>query len=105
MLAIVLFIFAIWSDKIKVRSPFIMAGLIMCCIGFAINISDVSIGVKYFGTFFCVAGSYAAFPGVVAWYVHCGIAVTIREKDVMMTPSIQPGLEIISQANTNAVWE
>ena len=77
----------------------------MCCIGFAINISDVSIGVKYFGTFFCVAGSYAAFPGVVAWYVHCGIAVTIREKDVMMTPSIQPGLEIISQANTNVVWE
>jgi len=39
----------------------------MCLLGFSINISDVSGGVKYFGTFFCVAGSYAAFPGVVAW--------------------------------------
>lgn len=41
----------------------------MCLIGFAINISEAPIGVKYFGTFFCVSGSYAAFPGIVAWYV------------------------------------
>lgn len=39
----------------------------MCAIGFAINLADVPIGVKYFGTFFCVSGSYAAFPGIVAW--------------------------------------
>ena len=49
------------------RSPFILAGLTMCLIGFAINISDARIGVKYFGTFLCVSGSYAAFPGVVSW--------------------------------------
>ena len=41
----------------------------MCLIGFTINISNVTTAVKYFGTFFCVAGSYAAVPGVVAWYV------------------------------------
>lgn len=41
----------------------------MLTIGFAINISNVAPGVKYFGTFLCVAGSYAPFPGVVAWYV------------------------------------
>ncbi|EPQ50490.1 MFS general substrate transporter [Gloeophyllum trabeum ATCC 11539] len=64
---IVLLIFALWSDRIKKRSPFIMAGLIMLLIGFVINITDAPIGAKYFGTFFCVAGSYAAFPGVVAW--------------------------------------
>ncbi|KAL4251559.1 MFS transporter superfamily protein [Abortiporus biennis] len=64
---IVLLIFAWWSDKIQKRSPFILAGLVMLLIGFAINISEAPIGVKYFGTFFCVAGSYAAFPGVIAW--------------------------------------
>ncbi|KAJ6521968.1 MFS general substrate transporter [Mycena vulgaris] len=64
---IVLFVFAYWSDKIQKRFPFILAGLLMCLTGFAINISTAPSGVKYFGTFFCVAGSYAAFPGVVAW--------------------------------------
>ena len=67
--AIILLIFAVWSDRVKMRYPFILAGLVMLTIGFAINISDVPIGVKYFGTFFCVSGSYAAFPGVVAWCV------------------------------------
>ncbi|KAG6862812.1 hypothetical protein C0993_001390, partial [Termitomyces sp. T159_Od127] len=64
---IVLYIFAYLSDKMKMRSPFILAGLLMCAFGFAINISNVTHGVKYFGTFFVVAGSYSAFPGVVAW--------------------------------------
>ncbi|KAJ7723566.1 MFS general substrate transporter [Mycena metata] len=64
---IVLFIFAYWSDKIQKRSPFIFGGLLMLLVGFSINISNAPSGVKYFGTFFCVAGSYASFPGVVAW--------------------------------------
>jgi len=63
----VLFVFAWYSDKIKMRFPFILAGLCMCLMGFSINISNAKPGVKYFGTFFCVAGSYAAFPGIVAW--------------------------------------
>lgn len=63
----VLYAFAHYSDKLQLRSPFISAGLVMCLIGFTINISNVPHGVKYFGTFFCVAGSYAAFPGIVAW--------------------------------------
>ncbi|KAI5118655.1 hypothetical protein M0805_002575 [Coniferiporia weirii] len=62
-----LLLFGHYSDKTKLRSPFILLGLTMCLIGFSINISDASVGVKYFGTFFCVAGSYAAFPGVVTW--------------------------------------
>ncbi|KAG5636842.1 hypothetical protein H0H81_006635 [Sphagnurus paluster] len=63
----VLYAFAHYSDKIKMRSPFIIGGLTMCLFGFAINISNASHGVKYFGTFFIVAGSYSAFPGIVAW--------------------------------------
>jgi MFS family permease len=64
---IVLFFFAYYSDKLKIRSPFILAGLTMCLIGFSINISDAPKGVKYLGTFFCVTGSYAAVPGVISW--------------------------------------
>ncbi|TFK86776.1 MFS general substrate transporter [Polyporus arcularius HHB13444] len=58
---------AIWSDRIKKRWPFVLAGLVYCLVGFVINIVDVPIGVKYFGTFLIVAGAYAGFPGVVAW--------------------------------------
>ncbi|KAI0325823.1 MFS general substrate transporter [Cubamyces sp. BRFM 1775] len=58
---------AIWSDKLKMRYPFVLSGLVYILVGFAINISNVSIGAKYFGTFLVVAGSYASFPGVVAW--------------------------------------
>ncbi|KAL5478623.1 hypothetical protein ACEPAI_2808 [Sanghuangporus weigelae] len=64
---ITLLLFGHYSDKTKLRSPFILLGLTMCLIGFTINITHASSGVKYFGTFFCVAGSYAAFPGVVTW--------------------------------------
>ncbi|KAJ8469685.1 hypothetical protein ONZ45_g16812 [Pleurotus djamor] len=62
-----LFTFAHYSDKLRIRSPFIIVGLMMSLFGYAINISNASSGVKYFGTFFVVAGSYAPFPGVVAW--------------------------------------
>ncbi|KAJ6601925.1 MFS general substrate transporter [Mycena vulgaris] len=64
---LVLLIFAYWSDRIQKRSPFILAGLLMCLTGFSINILNAPSGVKYFGTFLCVAGAYSAFPGVVAW--------------------------------------
>jgi len=64
---IVLLAFAHYSDKYRIRSPFILAGLTMCLIGFSINISDASAGVKYFGTFFCVVGSYAGLPAAIAW--------------------------------------
>ncbi|RPD60527.1 MFS general substrate transporter [Lentinus tigrinus ALCF2SS1-6] len=57
----------IWSDRIQIRSPFVFAGLSLCLIGFAINISDASIGVKYFGTFLIVAGGYSSIPALLAW--------------------------------------
>lgn len=76
--ATVLLIFAHYSDKTKLRSPFILLGLTMCLIGFSINISNASHGVKYFGTFFCIAGSYAAFPGIVTWYLFLFCLVRIH---------------------------
>ncbi|KAG2067218.1 MFS general substrate transporter [Suillus decipiens] len=62
-----LLVFAHYSDKLKMRYPFILVGLTMCLIGFSINISAAPVGVKYFGTFFIVTGSYGAFPGVISW--------------------------------------
>ena len=65
---IMLIIFAIWSDRVKMRSPFLFAALLISLAGFVINISDAPIGAKYFGTFLCMGGLCAAFPGTVAWY-------------------------------------
>ncbi|OSC99289.1 MFS general substrate transporter [Trametes coccinea BRFM310] len=56
-----------WSDDVKMRSPFVLAGLVFCLTGFAINAADVSIGAKYFGTFLVVIGGYAGFPGNMTW--------------------------------------
>ncbi|EJD01968.1 MFS general substrate transporter [Fomitiporia mediterranea MF3/22] len=64
---LLLLTFAYFSDKIKMRSPFILIGLTMMLIGFTINISPAPHGVKYFGVFLCVGGSYSAFPAIVAW--------------------------------------
>lgn len=94
-IAIVLGVFAHYSDKIKMRSPFVLAGLVMCLIGFSINISEAPSGVKYFGTFFCVAGSYAAFPGVVAWSVPTSFPTCIPVLIVFL------GWEIISLGSIN----
>ena len=68
-IAIVTVGFALLSDRTKYRFPFILAGHAMCILGFGIQISNAHSGVKYFGTFFCVAGSYSAFPGVITWCV------------------------------------
>ncbi|KAJ8454955.1 hypothetical protein ONZ51_g12724 [Trametes cubensis] len=58
-----LLVWAIWSDRIKKRYPFVLAGLTYILVGFAINISDVPAGAKYFGTFLVVAGAVCRLPG------------------------------------------
>ncbi|KAI0325820.1 MFS general substrate transporter, partial [Cubamyces sp. BRFM 1775] len=65
-------VWAIWSDKLKRRSPFILLGLCFCLVGFAINVSDVPLGAKYFGTFLVVIGGYAGFPAIPSWYLRLG---------------------------------
>ena len=65
--AIVLLLFAHYSDRLMLRWPFVFASLLSSAVGFCINISDAAVGVKYFGTFLCITGSYSTVPGVVAW--------------------------------------
>ncbi|KAF9234657.1 MFS general substrate transporter [Melanogaster broomeanus] len=62
--------FAYWSDKIKLRSPFIFAGQSIALAGYLLNISDAPSGVKYFGTYLCVIGSYSSSPGSVSWLAN-----------------------------------
>ncbi|KAM5545341.1 hypothetical protein V8D89_000954, partial [Ganoderma adspersum] len=63
-------VWAIWSDRIKRRFPFVLCGQLLCLVGFAINISNAGIGVKYFGTFLIVTGGYAAYPADTAWVAN-----------------------------------
>jgi hypothetical protein len=49
------------------RYLFVMIDLFLCLIGFIINISPAPSGVRYFGLFLVVSGSYAGLPSVVAW--------------------------------------
>ncbi|KAI0356822.1 MFS general substrate transporter [Trametes cingulata] len=60
-------LWSLWSDKIRRRSPFVFAGYSLMVAGFAINISNASIGVKYFGTFLAIIGGFAGFPAIVSW--------------------------------------
>ena len=62
-------VLAIWADHVRMRSPFIVLGLVLAAIGYGINISTAPIGVKYFGTFLSAIGGYSAFPATISWYV------------------------------------
>ncbi|KAG2749555.1 hypothetical protein P692DRAFT_20731554, partial [Suillus brevipes Sb2] len=74
-----LLVFADYSDKLKVRSPFIFAGLTMGLISISINIPTAPSGVKYFGTFcHIVMGSYAALSGLVSWYYKRGVGMALH---------------------------
>lgn len=51
------------------RSPFIVGGLVLAFAGYAIQVSDASIGVKYFGTYLIVIGANEAGPVIISWCV------------------------------------
>ena len=52
------------------RAPFVFAGLSLSAIGFGINICNVSVGVKYFGTFLVAIGGHASYATIITWYVY-----------------------------------
>lgn len=58
------------SDKMRIRSPFIFALQFITLVGFAIEISSSPSGVKYFGTFLCVIGSYTGVPCSIGWLAN-----------------------------------
>ncbi|KIO01592.1 hypothetical protein M404DRAFT_16215 [Pisolithus tinctorius Marx 270] len=67
---IVLLVVAYFSDKTQRRSPFIFASQVIAIVGFIINITNVPNGVKYFGTYLCVAGPYTGGVGTIIWLAN-----------------------------------
>ncbi|KIK93186.1 hypothetical protein PAXRUDRAFT_829222 [Paxillus rubicundulus Ve08.2h10] len=61
--------FAHYSDKIKLRWPFIFAAQCMSLMGYLINILDVPSGVKYFGLYLCILGSSGGC-GAITWLAN-----------------------------------
>lgn len=55
------------SDKIKMRSPLMITGLIVAAIGYIMQLASQEPGVKYAGTFFVAAGAFPCSPLVLAW--------------------------------------
>ncbi len=82
-------VWGVWSDHVQMRAPFVFAGLALSAIGYGINISNASIGAKYFGTFLVAIGGYASFPAINAWYIRC------------FTPSSTSGLMSIHRVPNN----
>jgi hypothetical protein len=68
-IAIVVYLASYASDRLRLRSPFIFAGLIIMLIGVALSISNTSNGVKYCGGYWIAIGAFTSLPGIIAWYV------------------------------------
>lgn len=61
-------IFMGWfSDRVKVRAPFIMCLGIVGALGYGLLLANISTGVSYFALFLGACGIYPAFPIIVAW--------------------------------------
>ncbi|QRV95586.1 major facilitator superfamily transporter [Ceratobasidium sp. AG-Ba] len=54
-----------WSDKIRLRTPFIIAHSLIAIAGFTIVLHAHSNGVKLFGTFLAVAGTQPQMPFII----------------------------------------
>ncbi|KAF9220034.1 MFS general substrate transporter [Gyrodon lividus] len=61
--------FAYYSDKLKLRWPFIFVAQLLALVGYSINISDAPSHVKYFGLYLCLMGSSGA-SGAITWLVN-----------------------------------
>ncbi|KAI5990303.1 MFS general substrate transporter [Pisolithus orientalis] len=59
-----------FSDTMKLRSPFIIVAEFVGMVGYIIQITNASTGVKYFGTYLAVVGMYTGVPCVVGWLAN-----------------------------------
>lgn len=59
--------FAWTSDKLKMRGPLIVAGLLVATIGYIMQLASDQNAVKYAGTFFISVGAFPCSPLILAW--------------------------------------
>lgn len=65
--AILAILAAFWSDRVRLRSPFLIGGLAMAGLGFILCISSADPHVVYAGVFIAACGIYPAVPGHIVW--------------------------------------
>ncbi|KAH8427129.1 allantoate permease family MFS transporter [Aspergillus melleus] len=58
---------AIFSERTRIRAPFIMGSSALACIGYILLLTDHRPGVSYLGTIFAAAGIYPAVAIVLSW--------------------------------------
>ena len=56
-----------WSDRILRRGVFVIGSMLICIVGYIIQLTDVSAVVKYIGVFLCVGGVSPSIPTGIAW--------------------------------------
>lgn len=65
--SIITIVVAFIADKKRIRSPFILGGLIFQLIGFAMCLSTGSPGVTYAGIFIAACALYLCQPSNITW--------------------------------------
>lgn len=55
---------ALFSDRFKMRGPFILGGCLLGIIGYAMPLGAQSASIRYVGTFFVAVGVYMGSPMV-----------------------------------------
>ncbi|GAB7366750.1 hypothetical protein MBLNU230_g0705t1 [Neophaeotheca triangularis] len=59
---------ACWlSDRLKLRGPIIVSGLLIALIGYIMQLASTNEAVKYVGTFFIAIGAFPCSPTVIGW--------------------------------------
>lgn len=62
---------AFFSDKVGMRSPFMVVNMVFLLVGYSLAIATNPAdkpGVIYAGVYIAALGVYPAFPGVIAWF-------------------------------------
>lgn len=59
-----------YSDRIKARGPFMIAGCLTAMIGYAMLLGTKAPATRYGGTFFVACGVFICSPAVMAWLAN-----------------------------------
>lgn len=75
--ALIFLTFAFISDRISLRSPFILFANVFGIVGYILLLCDVPHGVKFFGTFLCAIAVYTG-PGLNMAWLNVNVAPQYR---------------------------
>ncbi|KAI4232075.1 MAG: hypothetical protein LQ352_008364, partial [Teloschistes flavicans] len=59
------------SDRLRHRYAFALAGILLACIGWSLQLAQANpVGARYFGLFAITAGTYVLMPVLVVWNIN-----------------------------------